>query len=873
VTSFARPLASAALLVAVGAVPRATADMPCLTAYEQSGVWHAVPPAAAAPAGSRLGQADTKPCAATYAVSGGGNGPGALRHSEDGGVSWRPVDAPDGGAQRITQVEGEGLGGRLLATRAFTGTSSPLLVSDDGGARFAPATIPVPAVFGTDVRLAAVSATDDHTTVYVALRDATGAPVGAYRSTDSAHTFVPLPAVSALAAGALAADPSDRQRLYAGSSALAAVGTGNGSASPAGGVWTSTDGGLSVLPAGLTGEDVRSLSTAARDAGGTAIAAATATGVYRSDDAGTTWRRLVTGDATAVRFGATAATLVTTVGGRVLVSRDGGASLAPLVTGLPRDCDAADLTTDRGDPPTFLVDCGFVPNAGVGTYRLRLLDVGERDRTGPRGPGGNGLPPLLQPLQQLAIYSTPGLDGNSSSQSIAFDGVDLYYADGRGSGVVNRLRAVDGAVLPSIDTHLKHVRSMTYDSRRDELDVNTSSDTYAYSLRSGRATHLFTSPPTTSLTYDAGRDAIVGIPEMKNTLYVFARTGPKANVMQATCRDTGTSGGQIAGFVATGDGGGYTLQEDDRSVVRLDAQCQEQGSYTHRVVSESLQENDAMACDTATFYPLSALWIRDADLDSVSAYRVPDGYCPLLASLTVHAPRRMLTTDTATLCATLTLTSRGTPIGRQLVRVDAAGQPLGSALTSDTGVFCVPWQPSLATPVPTGTVPVRARFLGNATYFPASAATVVDVVPPGVVKPPPLIPAPVEHALGGLLPIPDPALPPAPPAQPVAQPQVQSNVVTQNLPQAQGNPNVNPMTGLAVAPEDEFQLATQEASLSMSARDPGPIGLLGATALMVATVVALRRRQQLADRVALRGGYSTRARREPRPGAVRQGRR
>src|SRR5205823_1059558 len=88
------------------------------------------------------------------------------------------------------------------------------------------------------------------------------------------------------------------------------------------------------------------------------------------------------------------------------------------------------------------------------------------------------------------------------------------------------------------------------------------------------------------------------------------------------------SGGTNAGvgtssFVAGGDGGGYIQIEDNSTLFRIDRHCLVMGVFNHHAYSESSNENDAMACDTQTFFPQPAIWIRDSGPGTVTAYGVP----------------------------------------------------------------------------------------------------------------------------------------------------------------------------------------------------------------------------------------------------------
>src|SRR5258708_5277550 len=144
-----------------------------------------------------------------------------------------------------------------------------------------------------------------------------------------------------------------------------------------------------------------------------------------------------------------------------------------------------------------------------------------------------------------------------------------------------------------------------------------------------------------------------------------------------------------------------------------------------------------MACDPVTFGPGSApaadgtgfsvLWIRDSAPNSVSAYRIPDGYCPFPSRLTYTGITTASPGQALPICFALKSMSAGVqqPLGKQPVQITFNGADLGSGMTDSNGTLCRP----ATAPVAGGAFAATARFAGHNAYPASTADASVGVLP------------------------------------------------------------------------------------------------------------------------------------------------
>ncbi|MDQ1699297.1 MAG: hypothetical protein QOG34_1160, partial [Frankiaceae bacterium] len=457
--------------------------------------------------------------------------------------------------------------------------------------------------------------------------------------------------------------------------------------------------------------------------------------------------------------------------------------------------------------------------------------------------------------------------GNSAS--IAFDGTYLYYARGAETGVLHRIVAATGAKAPDIPLpNSQHgIIALTYDSKRHLLYLaDSANDTLQLSLRTGKLTTLFHGPyggacsgcPSTgSLTYDAGSDEFVFILDGDVTPKFYDRKGRSRRTCTLSSASGISANGALAAIVASGDGGLYGEDEDDSTVYRLDASCHVTAVYQHAPVSEAPDENDALACDTTSF-PQPAIWIRDAEAGTATAYAVADGYCALATTMSVTAPASVTTGSAGVVCAHLHRLGTGAAVGDMTVQLFVANRLIGAVPTDPAGTACAAYRPTAeeagrrSTTASTASTharqPVVGAFLGTKAYRPASARVELAALDPGhpaappapqAVIPPPALPNPPVA-------VPAPPVvvaPPAPPAPPAPQPQP--------LPQAHpgAQPGAAPMgqPGAAAEYEQEAEAATANIHSDEFHARPAPVvapylRVVVPVGVALAAAVARRRR-------------------------------
>jgi hypothetical protein len=712
-----------------------------------------------------------------------------------------------------------------------------VVVSRDDGRTFA---APAPGPLG-DAVAAAVSRAAAPTLVV-----ATATPLDPvttlWRSTDGGATFTVAGAAPARPA-TLAFDPGSPDALW-----LAAP------AGPGAGVWRSPDAGTTWRPA-LSDLPAYDLDLARRPGGSLAVVAR-ADGLWRSTTNGSTWIRTPTSPLSAVRVDSGGPGAVALAGGRpVRVDAPAFPGRArALDAGLPAGCPADALASDAGLPATFVLRCGDRWYAHASAADPDAADRGTSDP----GVAVNG----ARPLVELGRLDLPTDDGTHSG-SLAFDGRALYYSgEWRQVGgdapidTVHLMSPYDGRSLGTLDVG-HPAKFLTYDPHHDGFYVDDGRSMWRVSARGGRATPAFPSTLSYSWSFDASTRTFVGTYEgdedrtmltLDEKGYVRDRCSLNAAVPVRYSPVSAPSA-----VVAAADGA-YIILEDDMTVIRVRRDCAPEAAYVAKVISESPLENDALVCDPLTFAPRTALWMRDGGVAQVVAYALPEGYCPFHATLTVSAPRSVADGTAAPVCATLRRTGRGEPIPGQAVALDVDGVALAAPPTDAHGRTCA--LPRFTTRAATRAVPVRARYAGTAQWTPASAVASTTVLP--LLAAPRVPPAPVAapDAVTGPDAVPGragPPVPPNPPADPAHVPHPQSQ------PQAQQNPGQQPGTQAGLAPDHEESPALVLAddreveTYAMSRRTPDPaVALLGAALVTAAAAGYAVRRQQAAAPALLR---------------------
>jgi hypothetical protein len=769
-------------------------------------------PEPAAPYAS-VGMLDRDPCQLLGAAA-----DGTLWHSTNAGEQWSRTSG--GGAIRSVLTEGlalasgDRLTGPVLATGdGPAGANDPVvLVSDDEGATFTPAQAGTAAPLHARVLSAAAAPHVGNgvrsTYVYlVVATPASGAglvpgtpPSTLLRSTDGGQTFTSL---------SIAGDPKGGAGNVHGSGWLAPTVVAINptaqdevwinSTDPAGGggAWMSIDGGQTFNLTCCADFVVRDIALTPMGAGYVQVLLATDKGVVRSTDGGQTWARFA---GSAPSYGVRTppddpATILSATAHGVERATGPAYHFTPM-TGTPTSCQATGLRRTAVVPPTFLLDCG----ASVGTYRLTLSRYNGHNHD-----SGGGTPPPPppyvdcggfcptavprgRPLAELATWHLPG--ATAKSGAIAFDGTNIVY-DMQNPDVrvthqwqVGRIHAKDGTPQPSLvwPYTTGGIDSLTVDLRRNQLlvgefakpdsfDGSYRSDLHAYDLATLKIRdlgHISYHVPT----YDAASDQLSWIPEgdfgpsarlTRTTTYPPTPTGRidgKASCSVASPPTVKFERDQVSTFVASGDGGGYIQDEDDATLFRIDRTCRITGVYNHRKYSESY-ENDAMACDTQTFFPQAAIWIRDSIPQTATAYAVPFGYCPMPSALALTGPSLLQQGQGTQLCTHLINHTTGAPAALKSVVISVAGVVVGRGETDGKGDVCVPYVAHVG-PAARRLDTVTARFVGDSALLGSVASAPIVVVKNLLLPPPPVPPIAVAPVP------PPPPPPPVIPAQPVA---------------------------------------------------------------------------------------------------------
>jgi hypothetical protein len=701
---------------------------------------------------------------------------GAVMRTRDGGATWRKTYAGTG----IRAVFAEQLGPNTALVSFADGR---IAVSHDAGSSYRMANT---AASPGGAATAAAADPADRQRIVVA-REAGGSSISAptvLMSQDGGATFLPVPGSVAFRATALAFQPLPGSPVGHSTLWVAA------DAGAAPGLFSSVDG-QSFVPR-LTAA-TRDVTVTQDTAGGVAVLAATASGVQRSDDGGQTFRSQgPVAPFSAVRSEpARTVALMAVSSGRVY--RAVGPAFLPSTAGLPGTCVATGLQVDAQRPGAFVLRC--VDDRWFG-YQSSGYDLGGQ--VPPPNPNPNPLPgpgtggvPGAQAMTLLRTISLPVGDGTSNG-SLAFDGRYLYYA-GSQDVTIHRISPIDGHLVGDLGVYLPQT-GLTYDARRNQLDVTTKDSVYAIELTTGRSHKLFDKPRLGALaadsptySYDSVLDEFRVSQEYGSTVWEVAHNGKQ--VRSCSYALPGAQGGGAAfagttGVVSDGAGGVYVEMEDDMTVVRVDRTCHLLSAYEHATFSEAGDENDALACDTVTFYPAAAIWIRDAGLGMAEAFAVPAGFCPIASQVAITPMPVTRTPATVRVCAVLSVLGSGQPIRGALVNVTIAGQPLLVPPTDAAGRACAPYSaPLLARGARAAVRPAVVAFLGNSAYQPARARSLLRLIappPPRSVPPVAAVVPPVVVALAQPPPAARPPVNGASQPGPQANPQVQSQVQSQS---------------------------------------------------------------------------------------------
>jgi len=811
-----------------------------------------------------MGMVGDDPCLLVAAA------PMEIDRSTDGGRTWTTIRQSN---TALGRVYSEQLGGAVVIPER---NGSAVLVSVDGGRTFARRAIPNALPAGA-ARSQVTGVTAGAGRLYVSRRpvNANGLPVAVGSAATVFSGAVEATTDLQPVSGSETMEPVSLAYDEEGGVLVVA----DDRAAPLGGVWmlgnTTTGLEQSLATSGVTDVVVSPLKGAGR-----VIYLSTTHGLFNSVDGGLGWGSNSTDavDMARPEWGESGVlfALLRADGDRPSITTDAGETYRRRDTGLPPFCQVTGIQRTDDVPSYFLLSCRDGNNF---RYLSSGADfVGSQPPAGGPPGGGTGSPgefrPRFRPIDMEPLRSWNLDDIGTASGSIAFDGENLYYADTAHPDdpyatapdapcsyamdtEIHRMNARTGKRLPSISTN---IGAFGLDVDRDTrtLFVDDGMTTYRGRLTGGRQTKMwsvddYSTAACIQYSWDPTLKAFWGYSHGGPAIYLVEPDGTLMSQCQwgTTGTNTVSVGGTTyqggAAIAAAGDGTAYLELEDDSTVLRISRNCAIQAVFVHPRYSEVQAENDAVTCDTNSFEQ-SAIWIRDGDRKTVTAYEVPGAYCPLPTVISVTGPAKLNILGQALVCSRVRL-----PWGPPVVGVDvglfADSIPLGVGRSDAKGQVCATYTPAVDhSPLggaAAGRKPLQAVFLGT-TAFRASKARGALTVLDNPVQPPPAQPRP------GVVPVVE-----HPPAQPINQPaphvqaamrqaQSQAQAQAQAQPVTQANPNAamvaqqqeQPQLAYVAEQATEGEQATQ---WEMSARrrpERPPVAPIGACAVAMAAAYA-----------------------------------
>lgn len=408
-------------------------------------------------------------------------GPGTVASvSDDGGLSWTVVgDAPEPAASLVASdlPDGHAL---MVSTsgHAFSTPDRGRSWRTAGGLPGAVRTLVTDETTSTHV-LAVLAPSGPSLPVALPV----GTSGSLYESTDGGVSFTPVDGALTLAVTAVAVDAGVPSRWWAGV------------AGPAGGLFLTDDAGTTFTR--VASGEVRAIATSRLPGGGSEVVAATDGGVVVSRDGGKNVdTRLPGTDLTDVAVEWQHPSALMLLGGSVRRSSDTGVTARGQADGLPAGCAATDLRRDRSIPSVFLTTCA---DGSTWRYRSDGRDLSDTDRPDASTP--NTLPPVGGPLpvsmRELARHALPS-PGSRIDGTLAYDGAALYYTDRNQPGLVHRVVAATGKELPDLRIGVPRAAGqIAYDANRNHLLVlDVALEVWDVDLVTGKAKRLFHAPIT-----------------------------------------------------------------------------------------------------------------------------------------------------------------------------------------------------------------------------------------------------------------------------------------------------------------------------------------------------------------------------------------
>ncbi|MHB8718053.1 MAG: hypothetical protein ACYDAC_04055 [Candidatus Dormibacteria bacterium] len=305
-----------------------------------------------------------------------------------------------------------------------------------------------------------------------------------------------------------------------------------------------------------------------------------------------------------------------------------------------------------------------------------------------------------------------------------------------------------------------------------------------------------------------------------------------------------------------------TWEENDTEFREYDlTTCSQLRTLVHRPVTEPLDEDEQMVCDTVTHAPATpVVWMRDAQASLLAAYALDEGSCPNPTRTTYRGATQATVGSPAQLCAVVgqpylggaQAVHEGLPVQFHVTgpgvdaSVGAATDPSGRACAT----FTAPAR-AVSLSVAVAFLPPGSPAWAAAAYLPSGAAATLTVVAaPAARSAPPLV-----TVVEGAAPLPPPQ-PPRPPEIGGVNEAVQAQAVPQV--QAQTSAQTAAQPGMAVQPSRRQQLAQQEVTAvtpeqvqqqvaehmaSRRGRDTPPVGVIAAVVGLGLAPCAMRTRR------------------------------
>lgn len=205
----------------------------------------------------------------------------------------------------------------------------------------------------------------DSKTIYL------GAPNGGlWKSKDDGATWQPLTDnLPRIGIGAIAIDPKNTKVIYLG------MGDDEASDCPSIGIMKSVDGGLSWNLTGLTftatgGTNVKCTDVIISPDNSQVLWASTSNGLYKTTDAGATWKQTLTGNIKGMNLKpGNAATLYAVTTNKFYRSTDGGETFTAITSGLPTSAGRFAIDVTAADPERVYLLASASGNGYQGVYK------------------------------------------------------------------------------------------------------------------------------------------------------------------------------------------------------------------------------------------------------------------------------------------------------------------------------------------------------------------------------------------------------------------------------------------------------------------------------------------------------------------------